>query len=110
MTRSIILLTIYFISFCLILIWNNYKYLCSICNEDTRGCRHINGSLYGGIVCNYRQINPRFDHIALVEEPKDPICRIWPWNIQYNADGEVTGLTNLTLIMPGDISDFLDAI
>jgi hypothetical protein len=86
------------------------KYLCNICNEDTRGCCHINGNLYGGKICNYQQINPRFDHIALVEVPRDPRCRIWPWHLQYNDDGEVTGLTNIPMIMSGGISDFLDAV
>jgi hypothetical protein len=65
------------------------KYLCNICSEDVRSCCHINGNLYGGKICNYKPINPRFDHVALVKVPKDPRCRIWPWNIQYDDNGKV---------------------
>ncbi|PSB59165.1 hypothetical protein [Chamaesiphon polymorphus] len=85
------------------------KYLCNICNEDTRNCCHISGKLYDGKICSYQQINPRIDHVALVKVPRDPRCRIWPWNIRCNNDGKVTGMTNIPIIISGGMSDFLDA-
>jgi hypothetical protein len=84
------------------------RYLCNICNEDVRACCHVNGNLYGGNICSYKPINSRFDHVALVKVPRDPRCRIWPWNIQYDDNGKVTRLINIPIIMSGGISDFLD--
>jgi hypothetical protein len=55
--------------------------LCSICNNDIRRCDHVPGKLYCGRICHAlaRDIEPM--GASLVENPHDPRCRIWPWNV-----------------------------
>jgi hypothetical protein len=56
---------------------------CSICNRDLRGCEHLSGKLYGGKLC--RGVARKFrlqengNVGSLVSVPRDPRCRIWPW-------------------------------
>jgi hypothetical protein len=61
---------------------------CTICNRDTRSCGHISGRIYDGQICWYSPVGVQADHLAIVKIPKDPRCRIWPWNVQDNPDGE----------------------
>lgn len=82
------------------------KYLCSICDNDTRSCSHIKGQLYSGKVCSYKPVNLHFDHIAIVKVPKDPRCRIWPWNVQDNDEGEGVKV-QAPILTSFSIDDFL---
>ncbi|MGB5596366.1 MAG: hypothetical protein WBM32_10545 [Crocosphaera sp.] len=83
------------------------KYICSICKKDTRSCCHISGRIYKGQICYSQPVNERIDHVALVREPKDPRCRIWPWNIKENKDGEGVILDNSILLTSCSVDDFL---
>jgi hypothetical protein len=57
--------------------------ICSICNRDSRSCEHLFGKLYGGKLC--RAVARKFrlpengNVGSLVSVPRDPRCRIWPW-------------------------------
>lgn len=61
---------------------------CSICNRDLRGCEHLSGSIYAGRLCRgvARKFRlPENGNVgSLVSVPRDPRCRIWPW--QANDD------------------------
>jgi hypothetical protein len=82
------------------------KYLCTICRKDTRACSHIAGRLYNGQICYYQPTNEIFNHIAIVKIPKDPRCRIWPWRLKDNPDGEgVVG--DCTILTTFSVDDFL---
>ncbi len=82
------------------------KLVCNICNKDARGCPHIEGRIYNGTICHYQPVNVQCDHIALVKVPKDPRCRIWPWQSQDNPNGE--GIILETCVLTNFmIDDFL---
>ncbi|UUO16370.1 hypothetical protein [Dolichospermum heterosporum] len=84
------------------------KFICNICNQDTRACSHIHRRLYAGILCKYKPINPQINHIALVEDPKDLRCRIWPWNIDKNNNPEVENRTLESVFLTAfSVDDFL---
>lgn len=52
------------------------KFICNICEKDTRACHHISGKLYEGRICKYKPFNIEPDHVALVKNPKDKRCRV----------------------------------
>jgi hypothetical protein len=54
------------------------KELCNICRKDIRTCSHIVGRIYDGNICKPMPQNLRGRAVALVENPADPRCRIWP--------------------------------
>lgn len=57
------------------------KEICSICKEDVRGCLHRQGQLYNGMLCKHiAESISDMKSIDLVRVPKDPRCRVWPWN------------------------------
>lgn len=61
------------------------KMLCSICQSDIRSCEHIPGRLFSGKLCGMRPTGtiafPEDGSCgSLVTVPRDPRCRIWPWN------------------------------
>lgn len=57
--------------------------ICSICERDIRGCEHLSGTLYNGKLCQGVARKFRFKENgnvgSLVSVPRDPRCRIWPW-------------------------------
>lgn len=66
------------------------KETCSICNKDIRACMHRQGKLYNGIIC--RHVAEEISEIRgfdLVQVPKDPRCRVWPWKKKENGTYEV---------------------
>lgn len=79
--------------------------LCNICDKDFRACFHIPGRLYEGVLCMCRLVNPSFNHLALVDTPKDLRCRIWPWNLMENQDKSVTG--NVPILSTFSVDEFL---
>jgi hypothetical protein len=63
---------------------------CSICDGDVRGCEHESGGWYDGQQCVVKPTGIKPVAIALVENPRDPRCRIWPWCvISRGSDGSV---------------------
>jgi hypothetical protein len=52
---------------------------CTICGTDIRGCEHIPGEWYASRECRVHPEGGTPSHIALVKNPVDPRCRIWPW-------------------------------
>jgi hypothetical protein len=57
------------------------KEICSICKKDPRCCLHINGNLYNGSMCYIIPTEMDLRSISLVAVPRDPRCRLWPWNM-----------------------------
>jgi hypothetical protein len=53
---------------------------CSICNSDIRGCNHVPGEWYGEEECKQIPEGGYIRAVAIVENPHDPRCRIWPWD------------------------------
>jgi len=57
--------------------------VCSICDCDLRGCEHSPGNLYAGRLCRGVARRIRFRESgnvgSLVQVPRDPRCRVWPW-------------------------------
>ena len=53
---------------------------CSICGNDFRACSHISGRLYGGDLCCAIAKDFTARSVSIVNHPKDPRCRLWPWN------------------------------
>lgn len=66
------------------------KLECSICENDLRRCDHIGGAIYDGKVCMgiVREVT-NVDHVALVKNPADLRCRLWPWNAQKQDDSSL---------------------
>lgn len=70
------------------------KEICNICEKDVRACLHIRGEIYNGKISKTIQVNPVLKAVSVLEEPKDPRCRIWFWN--KKEDGSIpTVLYNL---------------
>lgn len=65
------------------------KEICSICQQDIRICAHISGELYSGIMCYGVPNDIQIRAISLVTVPRDPRCRMWPWNMK--EDRTLTG-------------------
>jgi hypothetical protein len=80
------------------------KFICNICQKDTRACLHIAGRLYKGRICNVSPINEVCNHVALVQEPKDYRCRIWPWNTDNE---EKAMLIEAPVLTTFSVDDFL---
>lgn len=67
------------------------KIECSICGNDMRSCNHLSGAIYDGKMCKGIVTDiANVDHVALVENPADPRCRLWPWNAKKNEDSSLT--------------------
>lgn len=83
------------------------KSLCSICNKDCRACSHIAGRIYNRKICYYKPVKPRINHVALVEIPKDPRCRIWSWQIKDNEEDEGITIDKACILTSFSVDDFL---
>jgi len=65
------------------------KLICSICKSDIRACQHIVGWTYGGQPCQVMWGDDSYiNAVALVSNPRDPRCRIWPWQFQDKEEGD----------------------
>jgi hypothetical protein len=53
---------------------------CSICDADIRGCEHVAGDWYDGQCCECEPIGGYISAVAIVQNPRDARCRIWPWH------------------------------
>jgi hypothetical protein len=45
------------------------RHRCSICGAGDFGCEHIQGELYGGLVCEWEQTDIWIDHLAITQNP-----------------------------------------
>jgi hypothetical protein len=74
---------------------------CSICRDDYEKCDHIVGRPYVGRFCTIVLKKVSLDHIALVEDPADRLCRVISFKVPggtrnrmtwvVTADDETTG-------------------
>ena len=62
--------------------------VCTICQQDIRGCDHIPGHWYDDMQCRYKADKLELVASAIVDNPRDPRCRIWPWKIE-KKDGVI---------------------
>lgn len=78
------------------------KALCSVCGQNIKGCDHIPGHLYNGVLCASiaQEIEPK--SVSIVKYPKDRRCRIWPWRSTGENQYRVILMTTFRL------DDFLD--
>lgn len=55
---------------------------CNVCDKDFTTCEHISGAIYNGVLCKgiVEEIIPQ--KVSIVDKPKDPRCRLWPWNLK----------------------------
>jgi hypothetical protein len=68
------------------------KFECSICNNNYEKCFHEEGKYYDGIVCKLIAKEIEFIGGAIVDEPKDPKCRVNDLLIIWAANGSKTKL------------------
>jgi hypothetical protein len=61
---------------------------CTVCKLDIRACEHLPGQWYDDQICSIHPIGLRPLAVALVENPRDPRCRIWPWNKREKGPDE----------------------
>ena len=78
------------------------KELCSVCQQDIKGCDHILGHLYAGVRCFGIAQDMALESISVVMNPKDRRCRIWPWRYKGGNRFESVVATMFSL------DDFLD--
>jgi len=70
------------------------KMVCSICQSDIRSCEHIPGRLFSGKICTMQPTGaitfPENGSCgSLVTVPRDPRCRIWPWNFDSERKADI---------------------
>lgn len=77
---------------------------CSVCSGDPRACEHVPGEIYDGTRCAVvaDEIDPL--GVAIVEAPKDPRCRLWPWNFKIEG-GVARGV--MAVMTPFRVDDFM---
>jgi hypothetical protein len=83
------------------------KLTCNVCGIDARACQHIEGRLYDGKICRYQPCNPSVNHVGLVKTPRDPRCRIWPWQIQDNTENEGSTIEAMMILTSFSVDDFI---
>ena len=49
---------------------------CNICGQEYEDCSHVKGRPYWGRFCSVRLSDVRLDHIAIVDEPANRLCRV----------------------------------
>lgn len=76
--------------------------LCTVCGNNIKKCDHVPGRLYNGEMCRQLLTDVEARSVSLVSNPRDPRCRIWPWNME--SDGESCQVLVLALF---SVDDFL---
>jgi hypothetical protein len=56
---------------------------CSICGQDYADCPHVKGRPYWGKLCAVRLCDIRMDHVGIVDDPANRLCRI----VSFNDEG-----------------------
>lgn len=82
------------------------KEMCNICNSDYRSCEHISGNIYEGVICATKPQNFQLKSVSIVENPADPRCRIWPWQIEEG--GKITKGHILTVFRKDDFMEEIE--
>lgn len=82
------------------------KEICNICNLDYRSCEHISGNIYEGIICTTKRQDFQLKSVSIVENPADPRCRIWPWQIEEG--GKIIKGHILTIFRKDDFMEELE--
>jgi len=78
--------------------------ICNICQKDPRSCDHVVGNLYNGVRCCSVVKDFEFRNGgSIVEYPRDPRCRIWPWNMD-----QVKGTFEAPFFNFFQVDDFLE--
>ena len=55
---------------------------CNICLDNFKRCDHERQEIYNGIICSPIPIEAQLISSDLVRVPKDPRCRLWPWQMK----------------------------
>lgn len=76
---------------------------CSICGSLYAKCRHLRGKPYMGQFCEINHLNPRGDHVALVDTPADKRCRVTSIQVKEGYKDKLSGEIN-----PYDEGDTFD--
>jgi len=58
------------------IICKEIRNICNICWENKCLCHHIIGETYNGVEAVLIEINIKPNHIAMVSNPADPLCRV----------------------------------
>lgn len=56
--------------------------ICNICGENYKRCNHERHDIFNGVICEPIPIKPKLITADLVQVPKDPRCRVWPWQMK----------------------------
>jgi hypothetical protein len=93
-------------------------YDCTICGQDTRFCDHVTGHWYGNAICRSVPRNLVVEAVALVESPRNPRCRIWPWTMNPKKSSFWARILQVSLVENGpsdggtvlDLADCIPAV
>jgi hypothetical protein len=64
--------------------------ICSICQQEYGDCDHIAGKPYWGEICHTILRNVEPDHIAIVTEPANKLCRIVHFDVEGGQRNRMT--------------------
>ncbi|MGA8540313.1 MAG: hypothetical protein WB566_12495 [Terriglobales bacterium] len=81
--------------------------VCSICGKEYEDCDHVKGRPYMGRFCAVTLIPSKVDHVAIVDNPANKICRVlrfsteggyrnrMTWRVEpgENSEGTADGIT-----------------
>lgn len=82
------------------------KVECSICGKNIKACTHIPGRLYNGVRCTEVPRNCSLRSVAIVTQPKDRRCRIWPWQLKKTEENRT--ISEVVILTIFKIDDFVD--
>jgi hypothetical protein len=77
--------------------------ICGICGKDIRSCEHVAGMIYDGVHCVSLPQGLHSDGIAFVQNPADPRCKIWPWQIEQGGN-----IIHCTILTTFRLDDFMN--
>ena len=76
---------------------------CNVCGRDFRSCEHLGGLIYNGVRCAGLPEGVELKSCSVVEVPRDPRCRIWPW--QCRKDGVAAGCIMTTFCVDSFVGE-----
>jgi hypothetical protein len=66
------------------------KQICSICESDYEDCPHLVGMPYWGQFCFRRLMEVEPNHVAMVTDPANKLCRITHFNVEGGRRNRMT--------------------
>jgi hypothetical protein len=66
------------------------KEICTICNSDYDACAHVVGMPYWGVFCSRRLENIELDHVSIVENPANKLCRVTRFSVEGGTRNRMT--------------------